>query len=164
MNEPAGLARTAAGFAALIRRASRRVCGSFASGSAHKGIRCPSQDPRRPASLFCTSLDADPTIPMIGIRIPQISFPALCTSGNVATYRRISICLLRRVLCLKHFYARVDLSPCLFPHYYVVLLYEFIRTKSGKFYNSERNSVDRSLRGHLFSPNIGTGKPASLGG
>lgn len=36
MNEPT---RTAAGHAALIRRASRRVCGSFASGSAHVGIQ-----------------------------------------------------------------------------------------------------------------------------
>lgn len=51
MNEP-GLhaasvcvTHTAAGHAALIGRASRRVCGSFAKRSAYMRLGCPNRDP-----------------------------------------------------------------------------------------------------------------------
>jgi len=55
MNEPrlhaasVGITHTAAGHAALIGRASRRVYGSFAKRSAYTRLRSPNQDPRRSA-------------------------------------------------------------------------------------------------------------------
>lgn len=44
-----GVTHTAAGYAALIGRASRRICGSFAKRSAYMHLGCPNQDPRRSA-------------------------------------------------------------------------------------------------------------------
>jgi len=55
MNEPGlhaasvGVTHTAAGHAALIGRASRRVYGSFAKRSVYTRLKSPNQDPRRSA-------------------------------------------------------------------------------------------------------------------
>jgi len=88
MNEPglhaasACVTRTAAGHAALIGRASRRVCGSFAKRSACTRLGRPNQDPRRRA-LFSPDTSG---VPMC---VPPLLLASLVAARTRGRHRRI---------------------------------------------------------------------------
>lgn len=127
-----GVTHTAAGYAALIGRASRRICVSFAKRSAYMHLGYPNRDPRRSA-LF--------SLGGTKVRVPSSRAASYCRAGP-----RVG-CAKRDVyhISSRYYFYRVLLSFVL-----VTINVTLVHRINKKFCRQMKNTINKNAKHTLY--------------